>query len=61
MWACWGPWGVPQAQGEAPHGSLGGSREVGKLKVRILGGVVITWGGPWGAFVRPGGGPNSYD
>ena len=34
---------------------------VGKLKVRILGGVVITWGGPWGAFGRPGGGPKSYE
>ena len=53
----WGAWGAPQAIGEAPRGSLGGPREVGGLKARILRGFVITWGGPWGAFGRPGGGP----
>ena len=57
------PWGVagmlgapPEALGEAPEGSLGGSVEVEELKVRILGRFVITWGGPWGAFVGPRGG-----
>ena len=46
-----GPWGgagdlgaFPRPSGEAPQGSLGGSREVGKIKVRILGRVVSTWG-----------------
>ena len=48
----WVPWGAPQAIGEAPQESPGGSGEAGKLKVRIFG-VVITWGvlgAPWGAL-----------
>ena len=46
-----GPWGVawglgalPEALGEAPRGSLGGSRGIGGLKAKILGGFVIAWG-----------------
>ena len=44
-----------RAIGEARRGSLGVLRGVGGLKVKILGGFVITWWGLWGGFGGPGG------
>ena len=63
-----GPWGVawglgapPEALGEAPRRSLGGSRGIRELKAKILRGFVITRGGLWGALGGPGGGPGTYE
>ena len=54
-----GPWGVAGGLGappeEAARGSLAGSQEIGSLKVRILGFVIIS-GSLLSAFGGPGGG-----
>ena len=50
-----------RAIGEARRGSLRVLRGVGGLKVKILGGFVITWWGLWGGFGGPGRRPGGYD